>query len=154
MPGDVIWKYAVQDGFPRARHDPIRCNVPAARPECAADRFEHTLPAVGAVDVAGAQNAAFQVAELVEYEQRMVADAFVMAIPDAHLLLAMGRDRILAGTLSLMLAAPLAVFAQDSEELPYCVAGVDDKVAHSPSLPIDLDHLVANELLRASHGHK
>jgi hypothetical protein len=27
-------------------------------------------------------------------------------------------DRILAGTLSLMLAAPLAVFAQDSEELP------------------------------------
>jgi hypothetical protein len=27
-------------------------------------------------------------------------------------------DRILAGTLSLMLVAPLAVFAQDSEELP------------------------------------
>ena len=37
------------------------------------------------------QGAAFQIAELVEHEQRMIAGAFVMAFPDAHLLLAMGR---------------------------------------------------------------
>ena len=55
------------------------------------DRLEHALPAVGAVHVAGTQRAAFQIAELVEHEQRMIAGAGVMAVPDAHLLLAMGR---------------------------------------------------------------
>jgi hypothetical protein len=38
-----------------------------------------------AVDVAGTQSAAFQIAELVEYEERMIAGAFVMAVPHAHL---------------------------------------------------------------------
>jgi hypothetical protein len=55
------------------------------------DRFEHTLPAVGAVHVAGTQDAALQIAELIEHEQRVVAGALVMAVPDAHLLLAMRR---------------------------------------------------------------
>jgi hypothetical protein len=41
------------------------------------------------VDVAGAQGAAFQIAKLVEHEQRMIAGALEMAVPDAHLLLAM-----------------------------------------------------------------
>jgi hypothetical protein len=43
------------------------------------------------VDVAGAQGAAFQIAKLVEHEQRMIAVAFEMAVLDAHLLLAMSR---------------------------------------------------------------
>jgi Sulfite exporter TauE/SafE len=47
------------------------------------DRFEHALPAVGAVNVAGTQDAALQVAELVEHEQRVVAGALVMTVPDA-----------------------------------------------------------------------
>ena len=55
------------------------------------DRVEHFLPAVCAVDVAGTQGTAFQIAELIEHEQRVVAGALVMAVPDAHLLLAMRR---------------------------------------------------------------
>jgi len=55
------------------------------------DRLEHPLPAVRAVHVAGTQRAAFQIAELVEHEQRMIAGASVMTVPDAHLLLPMGR---------------------------------------------------------------
>src|SRR5262249_49568007 len=46
--------------------------------------------AVGAVHVAGTQGAAFEITELVEHEQRMIAGAGVMPVPDAHLLLAMG----------------------------------------------------------------
>ena len=55
------------------------------------DRLEHVLPAVGAVHVAGAQDAALQIAELIEHEQWMIAGALVMAVPDAHLLIAMRR---------------------------------------------------------------
>src|SRR5207245_6721235 len=55
------------------------------------DRLEDAVPAVGAVHVAGTQGAAFEVAKLVEHEQRMIAGAGVMPVPDAHLLLAMGR---------------------------------------------------------------
>jgi len=40
------------------------------------------------VDIAGTQRAAFQITELIEHEQRMIAGAGVMAVPDAHLLLA------------------------------------------------------------------
>ena len=40
---------------------------------------------------AGTQDAALQIAELIEHEQRVVAGALVMAVPDAHLLLAMRR---------------------------------------------------------------
>src|SRR2546421_8867680 len=49
------------------------------------------LPPIGAVDVAGTQRAAFQIAELVEYEQRMIAGAGVMAVPGAVLLFAVRR---------------------------------------------------------------
>src|SRR5262245_42833620 len=55
------------------------------------DRAEHILPAVGAVYVAGTQSTAFEVAKLIEHEQRVIAGAGVMAVPDAHLLLAVGR---------------------------------------------------------------
>src|SRR5262249_23249574 len=51
----------------------------------------HVVPAVSAVHVAGTQSTAFEVAKLVEHEQRMIAGAGVMPVPDAHLLLAMGR---------------------------------------------------------------
>ena len=53
--------------------------------------LQHVLPTVGAVNIARAQGAALQIAELVEHEQRVIAGAFVMTVPDAHLLLAMGR---------------------------------------------------------------
>jgi hypothetical protein len=43
------------------------------------------------VDIAGTQRAAFQITELVEHEQRVIAGASVMAVPDAHLLFAVGR---------------------------------------------------------------
>jgi Enoyl-(Acyl carrier protein) reductase len=55
------------------------------------DGLEHSVPFVGAVNVAGTQSAAFQITELVEHEQRVIAGAGVMAVPDAILLLAMGR---------------------------------------------------------------
>src|SRR5262249_27124636 len=55
------------------------------------DRLEHAVPAVGAVHVAGTQSTALEVAKLVEHEQRVIAGAGVMAVPDAHLLLAVGR---------------------------------------------------------------
>jgi hypothetical protein len=43
------------------------------------------------MNIAGSQRAPFQIAELVEYEQRMITGAFVVAIPDAVLLFAVGR---------------------------------------------------------------
>ena len=55
------------------------------------DRLKHTVPAVGTVDVAGTKRAAFQITELVEHEQRMIAGAGIMAVPDAVLLFAVGR---------------------------------------------------------------
>ena len=55
------------------------------------DRLEHTIPAIGTVHVAGTQSAAFQITELVEYEQRVIAGTGIMAVPDAHLLLAVRR---------------------------------------------------------------
>ena len=55
------------------------------------DRLQNAFPAVGAVNVAGTQGAALQIAKLVEHEQRMVAGALVMPIPDAHLLFAVRR---------------------------------------------------------------
>jgi len=55
------------------------------------DRLERIIPAIGAVHIAGTQHAAFQIAELIEHEQRVVAGALVMTVPDAVLLFAMGR---------------------------------------------------------------
>jgi hypothetical protein len=43
------------------------------------------------VHVAGTQSAAFQITELVEDEQRVIAGTGIMAVPDAVLLLAMRR---------------------------------------------------------------
>jgi hypothetical protein len=57
------------------------------------DRLQHCLPSVGAVNIARAQRATFQIAELVEHEQRMVAGAVIVAIPDAVLLFAVCRAR-------------------------------------------------------------
>ena len=43
------------------------------------------------MNVAGPQRTAFEIAKLVEHEERVIAGAFEMAVPDAQLLLAMGR---------------------------------------------------------------
>src|SRR5262244_3708701 len=55
------------------------------------DGLEHVVPAVSAVHVAGTQSTAFEVAKLVEHEQCVIAGALVMTVPDAQLLLAVGR---------------------------------------------------------------
>ena len=55
------------------------------------DRLQDAFPSIGAVDVARPQGAALQIAELVEHEQRVIAGAFVMPVPDAHLLFAVSR---------------------------------------------------------------
>ena len=57
--------------------------------------LEHALPANGAVDVARTQSAAFQIAELVEYEERMITGAVIVTFPDAHLLFAVRRAHAL-----------------------------------------------------------
>ena len=54
-------------------------------------RLQHRPPAFRAVDVAGPQDTALQVAELVEDEQRMVTGTAEVAVPGRALLLAMGR---------------------------------------------------------------
>ena len=54
-------------------------------------RLENRFPSVGAVHVAGAERASFQVARLIEDEERMVAGAAEMPVPDAALLIAMRR---------------------------------------------------------------
>ena len=54
-------------------------------------RIEHISPAVGTVDVAVAQGAAFQHAELVEQEVRVITGAFEMPVPGGPFLIAMGR---------------------------------------------------------------
>jgi hypothetical protein len=54
-------------------------------------RIQDALPTIGAVNIAGAQDAALQIVELVEHAQRMTTGAFVMAVSDAHLLFAVRR---------------------------------------------------------------
>ena len=63
----------------------------AALPVTGQDRFEHALPAVRRMDVARAQRTAFEVAELVEHEQRMIAGTREMAVVGCTFLFAMGR---------------------------------------------------------------
>ena len=53
--------------------------------EIAPRRAEQRVPSVGAVNIAGTKRTLFQVTELVEHEEGMIAGAFVMAVPDAHL---------------------------------------------------------------------
>src|SRR5262245_42354986 len=54
-------------------------------------RLQHEAPGLGAVDVAGSQQTAFQITELVEQEQRMITGAAEVTVPGRTLLLAMGR---------------------------------------------------------------
>ena len=54
-------------------------------------RLQHRAPTVGTVHVAGAQGAPFQIAELVENEQRVIAGATEMPVVGAALLLPVGR---------------------------------------------------------------
>lgn len=54
------------------------------------DGLQNRFPAVGAVDVAGAQGAAFEVRELVEDEQRVIAHAAEMPVPSRSFLCAVG----------------------------------------------------------------
>ncbi len=44
------------------------------------DRLQDRLPSIGAVNIAGAQSAAFQMTELVEDEKRVIAHAAEMAV--------------------------------------------------------------------------
>jgi hypothetical protein len=55
------------------------------------DRLQHRLPSIGAVNIAGAQGAAFQIAILVENEQRMIAGAVIVTVSDTVFLFAMRR---------------------------------------------------------------
>jgi hypothetical protein len=54
-------------------------------------RLQHQAPVRGAVGIAGSQETALQVAELVEQKQRVVTGAAEVAIPDRAFLLAVGR---------------------------------------------------------------
>src|SRR6516165_8002074 len=54
-------------------------------------RLQHRAPAVGTVHIAWPQSAALDIAELVEYEQRVIAGAAEMAVVGAAFLLAIGR---------------------------------------------------------------
>jgi hypothetical protein len=54
-------------------------------------RLQHQAPVFGAVGIAGPKEAALQVAELVEQEQRVIAGAAEVAVPDRAFLLAVGR---------------------------------------------------------------
>jgi len=63
----------------------------AALPVTGHDRFEHTLPAVRRRDFARAQRTAFEGAELVEHEQRMIAGTGEVAVVGCTFLFAMGR---------------------------------------------------------------
>src|SRR4051794_14218350 len=55
------------------------------------DRLQHRTPALGGVNVAGTKRAAFQVAELVEHEQRVIAGAAEVTVIGAALLTPVGR---------------------------------------------------------------
>ena len=64
---------------------------PAALTVAGDHRLQHRAPAFSAMNVAGPQDAALQVAELVEDEERMVAGAAEVPVPGRALLLAIGR---------------------------------------------------------------
>ena len=55
------------------------------------DGLEHTVPSVGAVNIAGTKRTSFQITELVEHEEGMIAGAGIVAVPDAVLLFAVSR---------------------------------------------------------------
>src|SRR5215211_6168449 len=53
-------------------------------------RLQHVAPALGGVDVAGAQGAAFEITKLIEHEQRMIAGAAEVAVVGGPFLLTKG----------------------------------------------------------------
>src|SRR5450759_163280 len=55
------------------------------------DGLQKAAPAVGAVDVAGTKRGPFQIAELIEHKQRMVAGAGEVAVVGGTFLIAVGR---------------------------------------------------------------
>ena len=58
------------------------------------DRFQNVAPAVGAMNIAGAQRTPLKVTERVEQEQRMLTGAAEMTIVSRSLLFAMGRTDV------------------------------------------------------------
>src|SRR4051794_107143 len=54
-------------------------------------RLQHRAPAVSAMDIAGPQDTAFDIAELVEHKQRVITRAGEMAVIGAAFLFAVGR---------------------------------------------------------------
>jgi hypothetical protein len=62
-----------------------------AAPVARDHRLQHRAPAISAVHVARPQDAALDIAELVEHEQRVIAGAAEMAVVGAAFLLAVGR---------------------------------------------------------------
>jgi hypothetical protein len=69
-----------------AKGDAFHCSSVARN-----DRLEHLLPTIGAVSVARSKRAALQIAELVEDKQWMVARTAAVAVPNALLLITVGR---------------------------------------------------------------
>ena len=55
------------------------------------DRLQHLAPAICGVHVARTQGAPFQIAELVEHEQRMIAGTSEVTVVGGSFLFAMGR---------------------------------------------------------------
>jgi hypothetical protein len=55
------------------------------------DRLEHALPIVSTVNVAGTKSASLEVTELVEDEERMITGAAKVTVPNALLLITVGR---------------------------------------------------------------
>src|SRR3954454_25194060 len=53
-------------------------------------RLQHRTPTIGTMDVARPQDTAFDIAELVEHEERVVAGAAEMAVVSAAFLFAIG----------------------------------------------------------------
>ena len=55
------------------------------------NRLQHAFPVIGRVDVAGTQGTPFQITELVEQEQGMVAGASEVSVVGRSFLVAVGR---------------------------------------------------------------
>src|SRR5918912_3773789 len=63
----------------------------APAPVAGDHRQQHRAPPLGAMDVAGPQEAALEVPELVEHEQRVVAGTAEVPVPGRAFLRAVGR---------------------------------------------------------------
>ena len=95
----------------RRRHRTARCASARDRDDC----LQHVPPAVGTVDVAGPQRAAFRVAELVYHEQRVTAGAAEGVLVSRAFLLATGRVHRRVDIENDHLRRAAAVYAVDTE---------------------------------------